>query len=233
MLTTFTVNSVNMAEQRIDDKKTARRILDAAAEILANEGYPALSMRRLGAAIGLSQAAIYRHYADKAELVSRLVEEGYADLAERLGGVAAAGGEVEEILAAAVRTYVEFAAERPTLFKALLLQDIGEAGKAVEAFAPGIARRRRTFELLAGLLRRGMDEGRFDQADPELTAQALWAGIFGIASRLVIEAPEPGRRSLLVERQIEILVRGLSAPRGGRDATRRRPKGAAGKEGRR
>ncbi|GEM_PF-3488206 len=190
-------------------------------------------MRRVAAAAGISQAAIYRHFADKAELVGRLVSEGYGGLAERIEELASSGGDPAEILASTFEGYLEFAAGRPTLFKALLLQDIGPAGSAVEAFAPGVSRRRRTFELLTALLRRGMDEGLFSEADPELTAQAVWAALFGLASRLVIEGVPARRGAALAKRQIEIILRGLAArPR--RQASGRGPGGAPlDREGRR
>lgn len=194
-----------------DARTTARRILNAAAKLLATEGYASLSMRRVAASVGISQAAIYRHFKDKAELVSKLVGEGYGELSAMIERVAERDGPPEKLIASSFRDYVEFAVSRPALFKALLLQDIGTAGKTVEAFATGVSRRRRTFELLTAMIGRGMDEGVFTRADPELTAQAIWASFFGLASRVVIEGLPADRRGALVERQIELVIRGLRA----------------------
>jgi len=80
----------------------------------------------------------------------------------------------------------------------------------VNSLSEGIARRRRTFALLAARLRRGMDEGVFEPADPELTAQAVWTSMFGLASRLVMEKDlPPGRAALLTARLSRIVIQGL------------------------
>jgi AcrR family transcriptional regulator len=191
---------------------TASRILAEATRILVEEGYPALSMRKLGALLGLSQAAIYRHYRDKAELVGAVVSQGYAGLLRLVEGLEADQGPPEEVLARSIRAYIAFATANASLFKAVLLQDIGIARASVDTLAQGVSRSRRTLGALAAFLQRGMESGAFLRADPELSAQAVWAAMFGLAARAAIEADkEGGLRPELVERQIEILLRGLRA----------------------
>lgn len=216
MLTLERKMSTERDDQAVPDaaEGSASRILAAGITILEEEGYEALSMRKVGAAVGLSQAAIYRHYKDKADLVSRIVEAGYRDLVELSAIPAEGGAGPAELLSAGFRRYFDFALTRPRLFKAILLQDIGPAGREVAALEPGVAARRSTFANLVEMLKRGMASGDFREADPEITAQALWASIFGLAARLVIEAGRPeaaARAREVMERQIELLVAGLRA----------------------
>ncbi len=200
-----------MSTDAQDTASTPTRIRRAAEEILAEGGYEALSMRKIASRIGLSQAAIYRHYKDKDELVGTIVAAGYAELVALVERLNEKGGSPAEILAHTVRAYVGWAEERPELFKALLLREVRPASAGVAGLAPGVARRRRTFGLLADLLARGMEEGLFARADPELTAQAVWTSIFGLAARLVLEGELPREhREALIERQVNIIVRGLS-----------------------
>lgn len=199
----------------IEAEGSASRILAAAAEILADEGYEALSMRKVAARVGLSQAAIYRHYRDKAELLASVIGSGYARLSEGLAALKPEGKMPQEALAEGIRRYVDFALDSPRLFRAILLQDLGPAGKGIEAFAPGVSRRKKTFELLSTTIERGMSEGGFSPGDPELTAQAVWAAMFGLAARLTLESGlDRGRIEALREREIEIILRGLSAGQG-------------------
>src|SRR4051812_41495077 len=54
-----------------------RKILAAALEILANEGYQQLSIRKLGERIGYSPTTIYLHFIDKADLFECVCEETF------------------------------------------------------------------------------------------------------------------------------------------------------------
>jgi AcrR family transcriptional regulator len=54
------------------------RILDAAAEIVGNEGLPALTMRRIGAALGVDPTAVYRHFRNKREMLIELADRLFA-----------------------------------------------------------------------------------------------------------------------------------------------------------
>jgi len=192
------------------DEKTSERILRKAEEILANEGYDGLSMRKIAARVGISQAAIYRHYSDKAQLVARIVAAGYGRLVAMAERVFAAQGSAEDKLRSAIRGYIELSLERPELFKAVMLRDIGPAQKGAEVLAEGVSSGRRTFALLAQTLAAGMEAGTFRRADPEITAQAVWAAMYGLAARLILERVPPGpRRVALVDGLAEIVAAGL------------------------
>ncbi len=52
---------------------TRRRILDTALELVDSEGLKALSMRRLGAALGVEAMSLYHHFPSKEELLDGLV----------------------------------------------------------------------------------------------------------------------------------------------------------------
>lgn len=55
-------------------KDTKQRIVRTAREIFLREGMDGLSMRRISAALGISATALYRHFADKDELLRELVD---------------------------------------------------------------------------------------------------------------------------------------------------------------
>lgn len=198
-----------------DRPDTAARILEAATRVLVEEGYEALSMRRIGAIVGISQAAIYRHFRDKAELVDRIIEAGYLDMLARVEAASAGHEPVPALIRRIVAAYVGFARERRDLFKAVLLRDVGPARARVDSLGPGVAAARRSFGLLVALLERGVREGSVAPCDLELSAQAFWAAMFGLAARLAIEAEVPEERvRSLVEREAEILAAGLASRKG-------------------
>ncbi|WP_270070825.1 TetR/AcrR family transcriptional regulator [Streptomonospora mangrovi] len=55
--------------------------MSAAVELLDAEGVEALSMRRLGTALGAGAASLYRHVAGKDELIELVVDRFYGELA--------------------------------------------------------------------------------------------------------------------------------------------------------
>ncbi|MFI9150188.1 TetR/AcrR family transcriptional regulator [Streptomyces sp. NPDC053367] len=61
------------------------RVLAAALELVDREGLSALSMRRLGAELGVEAMALYRYAEGKDALLDGLVEALYLELEQRLG----------------------------------------------------------------------------------------------------------------------------------------------------
>ncbi|WP_427165450.1 TetR/AcrR family transcriptional regulator [Streptomyces sp. C1-1] len=69
------------------------RVLASALELVDREGLSALSMRRLGAELGVEAMALYRYAAGKEVLLDGLVEALYLELAERLAAGPVASAE--------------------------------------------------------------------------------------------------------------------------------------------
>ncbi|MCM1975030.1 MULTISPECIES: TetR/AcrR family transcriptional regulator [Streptomyces] len=65
------------------------RVLAAALELVDRDGLSALSMRRLGAELGVEAMALYRYAAGKDALLDGLVEALYLELEDRLADTAA------------------------------------------------------------------------------------------------------------------------------------------------
>ena len=53
---------------------TKERILEAALELFAQSGYLGTSMSDIAARLGITKAALYKHYAGKQEILDRIVE---------------------------------------------------------------------------------------------------------------------------------------------------------------
>lgn len=115
------------------------RILEAALDILACDGYEGLTMRKLGQKIGASATKIYLYFVNKDEVYLSVVIEGYRQLCASLRQAveAARGGEAR--LDAFLRTYLEFAWSHPAFYEVMALQKIpmqaDYAGTPMEAAA--------------------------------------------------------------------------------------------------
>lgn len=66
------------------DRLSRERVLAAALSLVDDEGLSALSMRRLGAELGVEAMALYRYAESKDALLDGLVEAVYTELQERL-----------------------------------------------------------------------------------------------------------------------------------------------------
>jgi AcrR family transcriptional regulator len=101
-----------------DAERPSRRdeILRAAAQLFAERGSRAVGVDDVGAAVGVTGPAIYRHFASKdamlAEMLLRISERLLAGGTER---IAAAGDSPADQLRALVDFHVDFALDNPAL----------------------------------------------------------------------------------------------------------------------
>lgn len=102
---------------------TRARILLAAREIHMNTGEAGLSMRKLGDHLGLSAAALYRHFRDKEHLLTELRVEGFERLAAHV-----MRGMMEKTprqrLQRMMREYVDFAIEHPRDYRMMCMSPL-------------------------------------------------------------------------------------------------------------
>src|SRR5258708_6721791 len=92
-----------------------RALIATALEVIHAEGVEALTLRRVGAQAGVSRSALYRHFDDKASLLTRVASDGFRLLHETLVRVRANASpgarDTLEVLAAA---HVHFARANPS-----------------------------------------------------------------------------------------------------------------------
>jgi AcrR family transcriptional regulator len=79
-----------------------------------------LSLREVAREVGVSAAAVYRHFPDKAALLSALAAEGLDRLGEAQRAAAAEAGFGPDGFNASGRTYVRFALKHPSLFRMIM-----------------------------------------------------------------------------------------------------------------
>jgi AcrR family transcriptional regulator len=144
-------------------------LVRAAMELLDESGETALSLRAVARSAGVSPAAPYRHYENREALVSAVAAVGYRDLAERLAAAHPSPSTPEQ-LANVATAYVQFALDRPALFRIMFGESCDRenpervaATAAVSAYVRSIAQR------------------TFPHADAEALATAIWALVHGLA----------------------------------------------------
>lgn len=95
-----------------------RALIDAARRILEAEGPSALSLRAVAREAGVSPAAPYHHFKDKAELLDAVAAEGW-EMLDAAMARAKEQAEPRDKLTALGIAYVCFARENPALYRVM------------------------------------------------------------------------------------------------------------------
>jgi AcrR family transcriptional regulator len=154
----------------------------AAMELLEESGETALSLRAVARRAGVSPAAPYRHYADREALISAVAAIGYRELAERLVAAHPSPSTVEQLAGVAV-AYVQFALERPALFRIMFGEPCDRDNDERIAATAAVS-----------LYLREIVGRAFPEADAEAMATATWALVHGLAFLHLegkLDAPNP------------------------------------------
>jgi AcrR family transcriptional regulator len=144
-------------------------LVRAAMELLEESGETALSLRAVARCAGVSPAAPYRHYADREALVSAVATVGYRELAERLAAAHPSPATPDELAGAAI-AYVQFALDRPALFRIMFGEPCEGDNDEREAATAAV-----THYVQA------IVERTFPRGDVEALATAIWALVHGLA----------------------------------------------------
>jgi AcrR family transcriptional regulator len=172
-LTSATVTEVDTA-LHADAARPSRReqILRAAAQLFAERGARAVGVDDVGAAVGVTGPAIYRHFASKdAMLAEMLLRISQRLLAGGTSRVAAAGGDPLAQLRTLIAFQVDFALDNP----ALITVHDRDLGSLADADAAEVRRlQRRYVEVWVDVL---------DRLHPEsgaATSRARAHAVFGL-----------------------------------------------------
>ncbi|MPQ98242.1 TetR family transcriptional regulator [Modestobacter sp. I12A-02628] len=158
----------------LDAARPSRReqILRAAAQLFAERGSRAVGVDDIGAAVGVTGPAIYRHFASKdAVLAEMLLRISERLLAGGRATVAAAGDDPAAQLAALVAFQVDFALDNPSLIT-VQDRDLGQLGDSDAAQVRRL-QRRYVEEWVAVI-------GRLDPAAGTRTCRARAHAVFGL-----------------------------------------------------
>jgi AcrR family transcriptional regulator len=157
-------------------------LVRATMELLEERGETALSLRAVARRAGVSPAAPYRHYADREALVSAVAAVGYRELAERLAA-AHPSPSTSDQLARVATAYVQFALERPALFRMMFGEPCDRDNDERVAATAAVSQ-----------YLRAIVERTFPRADAEALATAIWALVHGLAFLHLdgkLDAPTP------------------------------------------
>jgi AcrR family transcriptional regulator len=170
---------LGITERRERERVEVRRkILDAARELFALEGYERVTMRRIAEAIEYSATTIYNHFEDKDDLVRALCQEDFSELLAVIQEQTWPDDPVEAIRRLG-HVYVQFGLAHPNHYRFMFMTPHGgeQQGKAPAG--------EQTFGVLRAFVDRAVAAGRFRDAPRDAICQVLWAAVHGVTALLV------------------------------------------------
>jgi AcrR family transcriptional regulator len=183
-----------------------RALLDEALVIIGAEGVDALTLREIGARVGVSRTALYRHFADKPALLAAVATEGFRMLRERLAGAWEEAGRGRAGFRAMGVAYIGFAMENPAHYR-VMFGRFDRSRPDAELEAEGAA----AFGVLVDAVAALQGSGMLAADDTLQMAQFVWALVHGVAMLAIDGAlHEPGTVEELGRYALERLESGIA-----------------------
>jgi AcrR family transcriptional regulator len=156
-----------------------RALVDAAVGMIREEGVQAFTLRSVGARVGVSRTALYRHFDDKAALLARVASDGFRRLHAALAkAIAAASRRRADPLQAMAAAYVRFAADNPSHYQTMFGGFVTDWSGYPDLIVNGDA----AFNILVDTIRGEQEGGRIAPGDPIELAEIMWSLSHGIAT---------------------------------------------------
>src|SRR5574337_425238 len=175
-------------------------LLDAGLRLLQSRSVDDLGLRELAREVGVSAAAIYRHFPDKSALMAALAVEGLERLGRAQRRAARSADGVKAGFLASGMAYVRFAVDNPALFRLVFsaAQRCDPLDEPVDDVSSAMRGLRRDIERL-------MPEGT-PAGERKAAALHAWALVHGLA-QLVLDRQIPADWPL-IERVLQRLAPG-------------------------
>jgi AcrR family transcriptional regulator len=185
-----------------------RALLDEALATIRAEGVEGVTLREIGAKLGVSRTALYRHFADKRALLAAVATEGFRTLRAQLVSAWEDGGRTSAAFDAMGVAYVRFAVANPAHYRVMFGGFVDREVPEPELDAEGAG----AFQALVDALAALQHDGQVRADDTLTVARYVWAVVHGVA-RLAIDGllHEPGALEDLIGYAIARLRAGLAA----------------------
>ncbi len=135
-------------------------LLEAAIEAVRRDG-PGVSMDQMAAAGGVTKPILYRHFGDRAGLVTAIAEYAYGQIATGLDEALHSGGIPRQVVASTIDAYLRFIESDNALYRFLVHRTIVETDDPSAILTDFIGRAGRQVAMVLGeeLRAAGLDSG--------------------------------------------------------------------------
>ncbi|MCX5166416.1 TetR/AcrR family transcriptional regulator [Streptomyces antibioticus] len=166
---------MSVQERKQRERAERERLIVATARDLAEQqGWDAVTTRRLAERIEYSQPVLYSHFRGKREIIGAVALQGAAELATAVRTATSTAAGPRERVTALARAYLDFAARNPAVYDALFQLDGGLAYAQEDTPQP-------LKDAFAALLE-SLGEVAGNGVHPGLFTEVFWASLHGLAT---------------------------------------------------
>ncbi|MFF5254683.1 TetR/AcrR family transcriptional regulator [Streptomyces leeuwenhoekii] len=185
--------SVQERKQR-ERAERERLIVATARELAEQQGWDAVTTRRLAERIEYSQPVLYSHFRGKREIIGAVALEGATEMAAAVRAATSVAGGPRTRVTALARAYLDFAERNPAVYDAMFQLDGGLAFAKEDTPEP-------LKDAFAALLE-NLGEVAGGGVHPALFTEVFWAALHGLATLTRAGRLPPEE----TERRVELLV---------------------------
>jgi len=198
-------------------------LLDAAVRQIAEVGVRGMSLREVARMVGVSHAAVYRHFPSKESLIAKVAEDGFRKLSAAMASAGGQGGDnpMDRFKAVGL-AYIDFALAHPQHLQLMF----GGVIKSPEDFPELQQAGREAKSGLAVFVRGLAASGYCSPEEADIVALSAWSQVHGLAT-LIISGQVRGEGDpsgldyrALAEKTISVHWRGFGAGSSGKEEVR-------------
>ncbi len=135
--------------------ETRREILDAALEVMTEEGVAALKLTQVAARVGLRQPSLYQYFPSREAVYDALFERGMTDHLRAVTAAVAAAAPGWAAARSAAHATLRFGADQPVLAQLLFHAAVPGFHPSERAYAPSLEVQRLVTEAITAAVERG------------------------------------------------------------------------------
>lgn len=154
-----------------------RALTEAALELVREKGPKGFTLREVARRAGVSAAAPYRHFTDKAALLAAVATQGFIQLHETVSEAGAGEADLRRRAIELGRAYVRWAVSHPDYYQAMF-----GAGTDRRVHPDLLSAASRSFDDLLDAVRQCQAANILPAGDPCTIAGPTWSVLHGIAS---------------------------------------------------
>jgi AcrR family transcriptional regulator len=164
-------------------QETRTKILDAARVLFAEQGYEAVTMRKVAERVEYSPTAIYFHFKDKEALMRELCELDFAALSQQFRKIAREEDPIERLRKIG-HAYAAFGLEFPNHYRLMFMTPRPPIAHSEADEAKRGNPEEDAYAFLKATVQEGLAAGRFrpELKNADLLSQTVWAGTHGAIS---------------------------------------------------